>query len=74
MPSYATNCIEGVGRQGGYHRRRDLKQDMRPSAASRPVQMYYERLLSAAAKRTVKELFPITPVFALRRRQLRTLP
>jgi hypothetical protein len=64
MPSFKTNCIEEWEDKLDAIVNETLEADMRLISGIPPwVQMYYERLLEIAGKKTVKQLFPDFSVY-----------
>lgn len=64
LPSYETNCIEDWETKLDKIVEETMNQDMRLISGIPPwVQMYYERLLEATGKSTIKEIFPNFQVF-----------
>lgn len=64
LPSFATNCIDDWETKINRIVQETAQQDMRLISGIPPwVQMYYERLLSASGRPTVKELFPHYSLF-----------
>ncbi len=64
MPSYETNCIEDWEIKVDRIVEETLHEDMRLISGIPPwVQMYYERLLAATGKTTIREIFPNFSVF-----------
>ena len=64
LPSYETNCIEDWETKLDRIVEETLHRDMRLISGIPPwVQMYYERLIEAAGKSTVAEIFPNFSLF-----------
>lgn len=64
LPSYTTNCIDDWETKLDKIVEETLKADMRLISGIPPwVKMYYERLLEASGKRSVREVFPNYSVF-----------
>ncbi len=64
LPSYKTNCIEDWEEKLDQIVRETLGQDMTLISGIPPwVQMYFERLLLASGKKTIKEIFPNLQLF-----------
>ena len=64
LPSYKTNCVEEWEDKVDRIVEETKNQDLRLISGIPPwVQMYFERLLSASGKSTVKEIFPNLQLF-----------
>lgn len=64
MPSYETNCIDAWEEKLDKIVEETLHQKMTLISGIPPwVQMYYERLLEASGKSTIKEIFPDFSIF-----------